>query len=109
MGQPETMMMSNDERVACRTPVETKDCATRIPAWKFKAVRRAILHAVDDAGPEGLLVGSLCSAVRQRLSSDDLARLGALGWHVMTVKLEMEVSGDIVHNDGRGPQRLRRA
>lgn len=109
MALTETLTMSEDDSVACRTPTEGKDGVTRIPAWKYKAVRRAILHAVDDAGAEGIPLSGLCGAVRQRISGDDLARLGSLGWHVTTVKLEMEVAGELQRLEGAGPQRLRGA
>ncbi|MCU4651491.1 hypothetical protein N8I71_01520 [Roseibacterium sp. SDUM158016] len=98
--------METEERIACRTPTEGRDGVTRIPAWKYHAVRRAILHAVEGAGPEGLPFSELTGAVRARLSAGDLARLGALGWHCTTVKLELEVAGEIARLPGSGPQRL---
>jgi hypothetical protein len=62
----------------------------------------AILHAVDAAGAEGLRFADLPGAVRARLSQQELARLGSLGWHCTTVKLEMEVAGEIVRVEGGG-------
>jgi hypothetical protein len=61
-----------DDKVACRTPAEGRDGVTRIPAWKYDAVRRAILHAVDAAGAEGLRFADLTGAVRARLSQGSL-------------------------------------
>jgi hypothetical protein len=98
--------METEEKIVCRTPTEGRDGVTRIPAWKFRAVRRAILHAVEGAGPGGLAFSELTGAVRARLSEDELRRLGSLGWHCTTVKLEMEVAGDIARAPGDGPQRL---
>ncbi|WP_415919382.1 DUF6958 family protein [Tateyamaria sp. SN6-1] len=79
---------------------------TNIPAWKFDAVRAAILDAVAD-GP--MLYKDLNAAVEARLDADTLERLGKLGWHVVTVKLEMEVRGDIVRTGAKGPQQIARA
>ena len=101
--------MDDDDKIACRTPAEGRDGVTRIPAWKYAAVRRAILHAVEAAGPGGLRFAALTGAVRARLSQQELARIGAVGWHCTTVKLEMEVAGEIERVEDGGGQRLRRA
>lgn len=98
--------MDDEDRVLCRTPTEGREGGTRIPRWKFDVLRKAILHAVAGAGPEGLPFSQLTGAVRQRLSADDLARLGSPGWHVTTVKLELEVRGEIARLPGVAPQRL---
>ena len=100
--------MDREEMIACRTPTEGKEGVTRIPAWKYHLVRKAILHALDGAGEEGLAFSTLPGAVRMRLSGAELARLGSLGWHCTTVKLEMEVAGEIGRIPGAGPQRIRR-
>lgn len=99
--------MESEVKIACRTPAEGRDGVTRIPAWKYAAVRRAILHAVDAAGADGLPFADLSGAVRNRLSQQELARLGSLGWHCTTVKLEMEVAGEIRRVSGKAGQRLR--
>lgn len=99
-------MDEEDERVLCRTPTPGREGGTRIPRWKFDMVRKAILHAVAGAGPEGLPFSQLPGAVKARLSADGLARLGSLGWHVTTVKLELEVRGEIERVPGATPQRL---
>ncbi len=98
--------MTDEDSIACRTPTEGRDAVTRIPAWKFHLVRKAILHAVEAAGPEGLALSQLTGEVKARLSQADMARLGALGWHCTTVKLEMEVAGELARVPGPGPQRL---
>ena len=41
--------MEDEDKVACRTPAEGRDGVTRIPAWKYAAVRRAILNLVRNA------------------------------------------------------------
>lgn len=92
------------EKVACRTPAEGRDGVTNIPAWKFDAVRAAILDALSD-GP--ILYKDLNGAVEARLDDQTLADLGKLGWHVVTVKLELEVRGEIERLDIKGPQQIR--
>ncbi len=92
------------ERVACRTPAAGRDGVTNIPAWKFDAVRTAILEALAD-GP--VLYKDLNAAVEARLGRQTLDDLGKLGWHVVTVKLEMEVRGEIERLDVKGPQQIR--
>lgn len=98
--------MISEEKVACRTPAEGRDGATNIPKWKFDMPQRAISAAVADAGPEGLLFKDLKEAVRPRIEAGDLERLGSLGWHVTTAKLEMEVRGELIRLNGPGPQRI---
>jgi len=93
-----------EEKIACRTP--NADGVTHIPKWKFEAVRIAILDAVRDAGKDGLAFQALAAGVGARLADDVQARLGSLGWHVTTVKLELEVAGEIARVAGVTPQRL---
>ena len=92
------------DKVACRTPAEGRDGVTNIPAWKFDAVRAAILNALQ-GGP--ILFKNLNAAVQERLDAQTLADLGKLGWHVVTVKLEMEVRGEIERLEVKGPQQIR--
>ncbi|MEM7506635.1 MAG: hypothetical protein AAF415_07800 [Pseudomonadota bacterium] len=91
-----------EPRVDCRTPNPDRSGITRIPEWKFDAVRATIL-AVLAEGP--LAFSKLKDAVGGRLSSEDLEKLGSLGWHVTTVKLELEVRGEIVRLEDT-PQRI---
>ena len=97
---------SKDDKVACRTPAEGRDGVTNIPRWKYEAVRKAILAAVQDAGPEGLAFKDMKEAVRVRMTEEDLADLGALGWHMTTVKLNMEVDGELSRVAKVSPQRI---
>ena len=92
------------EKVACRTPAEGRDGVTNIPAWKFDAVRAAILDALKDGAIKTM---TLKDAVGDRLDAETLEKLGKLGWHVVTVKLEMEVRGEIERLDVKGPQQIR--
>jgi len=96
-----------EPRTPCRTP--NADGVTNIPTWKFKALRAAILDAVETAGPDGLLFKDLSTAVKSRLSTDELSRLGSVGWHATSVKLELEVAGEIKRVEKATPQRIIRA
>ena len=96
----------SEDRTPCRTP--NADGVTNIPTWKFQAVRTAILAAVDAAGDEGLPFSAVSAEVKSRLNADDLARLGSVGWHATSVKLELEVRGEIARMDGISPQRIAR-
>ena len=92
-----------EPRVACRTPADGRDGVTNIPEWKFEAVRGAILASLQD-GP--IAFKDLREAVRARLSGDVLSTLGSLGWHVTTVKLELEVRGEVERVADAKPQQI---
>ena len=88
------------DRTPCRTP-EGKS-ATNIPTWKFDACHAALLGALAD-GP--MPARELVQAAGARLSDADRAALGSLGWHMTTVRLELEVRGEIARLPG-APVRL---
>ncbi|WP_130403273.1 hypothetical protein [Thalassococcus sp. S3] len=94
-----------EPRVACRTPAEGRDGVTNIPEWKFDAVQGAILEVLGQ-GP--VAFSELPDAVKVQLPHGDLDRLGSVGWHVTTVKLEMEVRGELARVPGKGPQMVTR-
>ena len=79
-----------------------RDGVTNIPKWKFDTIRVAIL----DICAEETLFKHLPAKVGERLSDEDRANLGSLGWHVTTVKLELEVRGEIARVPGKGPQKI---
>lgn len=89
------------DRTACRTPAEGRDGVTNIPTWKFEAVRAAILKILSAGDCRW---SELSEKVGQELTEDELANLGKLGWHVICVKLELEVRGEIHRLDQKGPQ-----
>ncbi|MDE0530351.1 MAG: hypothetical protein OXI01_02700 [Albidovulum sp.] len=95
--------LAAEERVACRTPNPARPGVTRIPVWKFDLVRNAILEILRE---KDVRFSELTDLVRSRLKSSDLGRIGSLGWHVATVKLEMEVRGDIYRHPDAKPQVL---
>ncbi|NBD28830.1 MAG: hypothetical protein GVY31_02185 [Alphaproteobacteria bacterium] len=98
-----------DEKVACRTPTRGRGGVTNIPKWKFDLIRGHILALVDAAGPDGLLWKGLSDEVAARLNADEKARLGNVGWHTVTVKLELECRGELKRVPKASPQRILRA
>jgi len=95
------------DRIVCRTPTPDRQ-PTAIERWKFEAVRAAIRAALPDRG-EGLPFKELPARVDAHLDTGTRLRLGSIAWYTTTVKLELEVRGEIVRVPGRGPQRLRLA
>ena len=96
----------NEEKVGCRTPAEGRDGVTNIPKWKFDAIRAILLDVVRGAGPDGYKWSDMSDAVAERLTQDQLDRLGKVGWHTVSVKLEMEVRRELIRLDVKGPQRI---
>lgn len=94
----------SEEKVGCRTPAEGRDGVTNIPKWKFDLLRVHIVALVEDAGDDGLPFKGLSDRVAERLTADEKAKLGSVGWHVTCVKLELEVRGEIARRAGSGPQ-----
>ena len=90
----------------CRHPARGGRGTSPVPRWKYEAVRRAILSAVREAGPDGLPFAELASAVESRLSARDRSRIAKIGWITTTVKLELEAAGEIRRADGVIPQQL---
>lgn len=97
--------MAEDDKVTCHTPTPGKK-PTRIPRWKYDCIRSAILGAVGEAGEEGFAMSDLYPAVAARLSKDQLADLGSVTWHTMSVKLNMECEGELHRLPNVTPQRL---
>lgn len=96
--------MKQPEKVLCRTPTAGKK-PTRIDTWKFDTVRKAILAVTPQAEP-GILFTDLTKKVAGKLSKADQAKIGSLMWYVTTVKLELEVRGELRRVRGVTPQRL---
>jgi hypothetical protein len=92
------------EKVLCQTPTPGKK-PTRIDAWKYTTVRDAILSSLPSDKP-GVVFMELPALVETQLSHDSKARLGSVGWYTTTVKLDLEVKGEIVRIPGSKPQRL---
>ncbi len=100
--------MTDEDRIACYTPTKGRDGATRIPRWKYDCIRRAILDELEDADEGQIQFRNLAEHVQDRLTSNQLAKLGSLKWHVTTVKLNLEVEGEIERVPRITPQTLRK-
>ncbi len=98
--------MPEEPKTVCRTPATGRSGTTNIPTRKYDAVRAAVLSAIKVAGVQGLPFKNLPYEVKAWLSGDQLARLGSVGWHTTSVKLNMEVEGEIKRLPKVTPQRL---
>jgi hypothetical protein len=97
------------DRVVCETPTPGKQ-PVRIEAWKYEAVRDALLRLIPLEGArrrevQGLAFRELPALVWQALSPEDRAQLGSASWYTTTVKLDLEVKGRLRRLPGT-PQRL---
>lgn len=92
----------NGEKIACRTPARGRDGVTNIPKWKFDAMRRAIYNVLADGEVE---FRALPDLVKSQLSDEECAAFGSINWHLTTVKLELEVRGEVLRLPGR-PQKI---
>lgn len=99
-------MTRSIEKTACRTPTPGKK-PTAIPTWKYELLSDAITVILGRAGGDGVRFVDLPDLVRDQIDAENLAELGSVNWHVTTVKLEMEVRGDVARFDGPTGQMLR--
>jgi len=97
--------MSNTIKVLCQTPTPGKQ-PTRIDRWKYDLVHSAIL-AVVPSNEQGIEFRVLPAFVEQQIEPGNLSKLGSVSWYVTTVKLDLEVNGEIERIPGSKPQRLR--
>lgn len=97
---------SIDGRTLCRTPTPGK-VPVSIATTKYDAVAGAILSIVP-AKPPGLAFKDLAAMVEARLGVAACREIGSVAWYVTTVKLELEVRGQIKRLAG-SPQRLIRS
>jgi len=98
----------DEDKIACYTPTKGKSGATRIPRWKYDCVRRAILDVLGEREDGQVAFKNLAEHVKTHLTSNQLAKLGSLGWHVTTVKLNMEVDGELERIPRKTPQTLQK-
>ncbi|WP_300060315.1 hypothetical protein [uncultured Roseobacter sp.] len=97
------MAVVSEGRVACRTPAEGREGVTNIPAWKFDLIRGHIAEILGDGKPQ--VYNDVRDAVGARLTAEQARALGKLGWHVITVKLELR--GKVERVAAKGPQQIR--
>jgi hypothetical protein len=100
-------MPATKETVACRTPTPGKT-AKRIAKDKFDLLRKTILKLTPKRG-DGVVFTDLYELVANELTPAERKAVGSIPWYVTTVKLELEVRGELVRVDGSAPQRLLRS
>jgi hypothetical protein len=100
-------MKNEKEKIMCLTPTPGKE-GTRIERWKYETLRTAIRKAVPKTN-SGVEFTKLPELVRRFLEDGDLKKLGSLTWYVVTVKLHLEVLGEIERIPNSKPQRIRLA
>ena len=98
--------MSSEPKILCRTPTPGKQ-GTHIAKWRYDTVRRAILKAVP-RNSTGVRFGDLPGLVGKTLPARERDELGSVSWFTTTVKLDLEVRGEIERVPGSKPQHLRR-
>jgi len=99
-------MKSAERKIICQTPTSGKT-PTQIPAWKYDLVRGAIRRVVPTS-KSGVAFKELPALIGETLTAEERAKLGSLSWHATTVKLHMEVVGELERVEGVVPQRIRR-
>jgi len=97
-------MKRPDEKVVCETPTPGKQ-PTRIQRWKYELVRKLILDALP-VDPPGLPFKTLARHIADQLDADQKKQLGSIGWYTTTVKLDLEVKGEITRVTGLPTQHL---
>ena len=99
--------MTTEERITCHTPTPGKK-PTRIHKWKYDLLRGIILDILT-GNADGVEFRSLPGLIDACLSPEQRASLGSVSWYTTTVKLDMEVKGDLARVPRARPQRLRLA
>ncbi|MFK7912291.1 MAG: hypothetical protein AB8B93_00125 [Pseudomonadales bacterium] len=94
----------SEEKTTCQSPHPDKQ-PTNIPTWKYQAVHDAILAVAPKKDP-GIAAMDLPGAVKQQLPAKILRKLGSVSWHTTTVKLHMEVTGELRRVPELKPHRL---
>jgi hypothetical protein len=98
--------VADESKVVCETPTPGKK-PTRIDRWKYELVRAAILDAVP-AGDQCIEFRELPALVSARIPAEERGRLGSVSWYTTTVKLDLEVRGELERIPGSKPQRIKR-
>ena len=100
-------MATSEPKTPCRTPAKGRDGVVNIPSWKFELLTSHITAILTDESENGVAFGDLRNLVDARLDDAARTKLGSVGWHVTTVKLELEVAGVIERIPNVSPQRVR--
>lgn len=87
-------------------PDPTKS-GTRLNAARYRLVRDALLEVIP-AEPPGVAFSELADLVRPLLAGTAFGD-ASVGWHVTTVKLDLEARGRVERLPGKGRQRVIRS
>lgn len=99
-------MAETEGKVICQTPTPGKK-PTHIAKWKYDLIRSKVLEIIPE-NAYGVEFTSLAGGVAALITKEQQQRLGSIPWYTTTVKLDMEVKGEIERVTGSNPQRLRR-
>lgn len=99
--------MAAEEKVRCVTPTTKQKRGKGIARWKYDLLRNAIRKVVPK-NKEGVEFRKLYDLVAGELSAEERKNLGSLPWYTTSVKLHMEVIGELERVPDAHPQRLRR-
>lgn len=93
-------------KTECRSPSVGRNGVTCIASWKYEVVRKAILSVMTTTEKESLGFNELRGLAKARVRDEVLSDLGSWGWYFTTVKLNMEVQGELKRLQGVSPQQL---
>lgn len=94
------------EKIICETPTPGKK-PTRIDKFKYDLIADAILDILPTTAP-GVPFKELPSLVGEVLGAEK-SKIGSMAWYTTTVKLDLEVKGQIKQVSGLKPQHLIKA
>jgi len=94
----------SEPKTTCHTPTVNKK-PTRIPTWKYEAIREVVLRVVPKK-PPGIAAKDLPALVAQQLDARTKQKIGSISWHTTTVKLNMEVDQELQRLPKVKPQHL---
>ncbi|MCF8241553.1 MAG: hypothetical protein K9J16_09205 [Melioribacteraceae bacterium] len=92
------------QQIICRTPSIGKK-PTKISKEKFELIRDRIIEILSKNN-EGVLFKDLPKMISERLTVAQRSLIGSISWYTTTVKLELEVRGEIKRIPNSKPQRL---
>lgn len=96
--------MEEEIKIACKVNDDNGDPVQMI-AWKYKAMREAILQVVPKEG-EGISFKDLRQQAKEALTDEQRTNLGSAGWYTLTVKKDLEARGLIHSVPDSKPERL---
>ena len=95
----------DEERVVCETADSGEEAHTH-PQVEVRPAGRTILEIVAES-VDGVEFRNLSGLIEGRLSTEQRENLGSVSWYTVSVKLDMEVKGDIERVPRAKPQKLR--